>query len=229
MPPASSARLRRLAGALALLSIVFVILLQGKPYFSNAAFPPRGIPDPGVALQVARDIEEVDDILGDAPSPDREVMRFKQYVDFGFILSYTGLFSALALLLSREGDWPRAAGIAAMVCGLATGAFDVLENLAILRILDVPLHATTAAMINAIRRASAAKWVLGAVTLLLLSAYFCSKAGWLPRVIGGLLILTATLILYGFEDNRFLVYQGYPALVALVGIAALFFACVSLK
>ena len=33
--------------------------------------------------QVARSVGEVDAILGEAPSPDREAMRIKQYIDFG--------------------------------------------------------------------------------------------------------------------------------------------------
>jgi hypothetical protein len=223
MPLASSIKLRRLAYALALLCIVFALLLQGKPFFTNASRPPRGIPDPGVALQMAWDIVEVDDILGDAPSPDREVMRFKQYIDFGFIPSYTALFVTLAMLLSKPRSWTRAAAVAAMVCAVGAAAFDVLENAAILRLLDVKLNATTSAMINAIRSASAAKWSLASVTLLFLSALLLRNTGWLSRTGGSLLIVCAVSILYGLYDNRFLVYQGYPAFAALVTIAAAYF------
>jgi hypothetical protein len=223
MRRASSARLQKLVGWLAVLCIVFVALLQGKPYFTNAARPPRGILDPGVALQVARDIGEIDDILADAPSPDREVMRFKQYIDFGFVGAYTGLFLALASLLSRGAGWARVAGAAAMVCAAATGFFDLLENLAILRILDVPLRFTTAGMIHAIRSASTAKWVLAGVTLALLSTLFLKRRGWLSRAAGGLFIVSAVFIFYGFHDNRFLVFEGFPGLASLIAIAALFF------
>ena len=80
MPRVSLRNLERLAAALAILSFIFFVLLQGKPYFTNASRPPRGIPDSEAAIQVARSVEEIDDILGDAPSPDREVMRFKQDV-----------------------------------------------------------------------------------------------------------------------------------------------------
>ena len=53
-----------------------------------------------------------------------------------------------------------------MVAGIAaasalSGVFDVLEDRAILHILDVPLRATTPAMIQAIRGPSTAKWILG--------------------------------------------------------------------
>src|SRR5579884_2584616 len=108
MPRGSWRKAQRAAGISALLALVFGVLLAGKPYFTNASKPPRGIPNPGVALQVARNVMELDDILGDAPSPDREVMRFKQYLDFGFIASYASLFAILGLLLARREGWLRA-------------------------------------------------------------------------------------------------------------------------
>jgi hypothetical protein len=222
MPLASSARLRRPAGALAILCLVLVILLRGKPYFTNASHPPRGIPDSEVAIQVARSLAEIDDILGNAPSPDREAMRFKQYIDFAFTAAYTALFLTLAAMLMREGGWGRLAGATAMVCAVATGAFNVLQDVAILSILDIPLDALPSAAINAIRSAAAAKWALAAVTEAFLSGLFLKQRGWLGRATGALLLLSASLIAYGFRDNRFFVYNGYPGAVALVGIAALF-------
>jgi hypothetical protein len=241
MPLASSARLRRPAGALAILCLVLVILLRGKPYFTNASHPPRGIPDSEVAIQVARSPAEIDDILGNAPSPDREAMRFKQYIDFAFTAAYTALFLTLAAMLMREGGWGRLAGAAAMVCAVATGVFNVLQDVAILSVLDIPLDALPSAAINAIRSAAAAKWALAAVTEAFLSGLFLKQRGqplpgsdiqtrpsgrgskrWLSRATGALLLLSAALIAYGFRDNRFFVYEGYPAAAALVGIAALF-------
>lgn len=150
-----------------MLTIAAFILLLGHPSFTNASKPRFG--DPMLALQFARDVQDIDWILGDAPSPDREVMRVKQYIDFGFIACYTGLFLALAALAIRKGRWKQVTGIAAGICGLATGVFDVLENRAILNILDVPLRATTPAMIQAIRTPSTAKWILAGVTVVLLS------------------------------------------------------------
>jgi hypothetical protein len=161
----------RLVILLAMLTAAAFILLLGRPYFTNASKPPR-FGDPMLALQFARDVQDIDWILGDAPSPDREVMRVKQYVDFGFIACYTGLFLALAALVIRKGGWRLVTGIAAGICGLAAGVFDVLENQAILNLLDVPLRATTPAMIQAIRGPSTAKWTLAGVTLVLLAVSF---------------------------------------------------------
>ena len=163
--------LERLAVLLAMLTVAAFALLLGRPSFTNASKPPR-FGDPVLALQFARDVQDVDWILGDAPSPDREVMRVKQYVDFAFITCYTGLFLALAALAIRKGGWRQMLGIAAGICGFSAGVFDVLENRAILNLLDVPLRATTPAMIQAIRSPSTAKWILAGVTVVLLAASF---------------------------------------------------------
>lgn len=151
-----------------MLTVAAFILLMGQPYFTNASKPRFG--DPMLALQFARDVQDIDWILGDAPSPDREVMRVKQYIDFAFIACYTALALALSLLAARKRGWRLVAGIAAGICGVAAGAFDVVEDRAILHILDVPLRATTPAMIQAIRGPSTAKWILAGVTVVLLAS-----------------------------------------------------------
>ena len=160
--------LSRLAILLAMLTAASFILLMGRPSFTNASQPRFG--DPMLALQFARNVQDVDWILGDAPSPDREVMRVKQYVDFAFIACYAALCAALGAVAAGKGGWRRLAGIAAGICGLAAGMFDVAENRAILKLLDIPLRATTPAMLDAIRGPSLAKWILAGVTALLLAA-----------------------------------------------------------
>jgi hypothetical protein len=154
---------------LAMLTIAAFALLMGRPSFTNASRPPR-FGNAMLALQFARGVEDIDWILGDAPSPDREVMRVKQYADFGFIACYTGLFLALSALAIRKGGWRMAAGIAAAITAVTTGIFDILENRAILKLLDVPLRSTTPAMIDAIRGPSSAKWILAGLTTLLVTA-----------------------------------------------------------
>ncbi len=219
MPRDSLVKLERLAGALAVLCLAIAALLVGKPSFSNSSLPVRGVDDPVIAIQAARSITDVDWVLGNAPSPDREVMRIKQRLGFAFIGSYTALFLALALLLLRSGGVGRIAGPAAMICALATAGFNVAENVAVLRILDVPLYETTAAMIGAIRSASFASWALAGMTLALLSAYFLRSPRIMMRCVGALFIVTAAMQIYGLRDNRFLVWEGGPAALALVGVA----------
>ena len=155
---------------LAMLTVASFILLVGKPSFTNASKPRFG--DPMLALQFARDVQDIDWILGDAPSPDREVMRVKQYVDFAFIACYAALCAALGAAAARKGGWRRAAGIIAGICGVTAGICDVLENRAILKLLDIPLRSTTPAMIDAIRGPSTVKWILAGITVALLAASF---------------------------------------------------------
>jgi hypothetical protein len=211
------------AGVFALLCLAVASLILGRPSFSNASRPARGLSDPFVAIQVIQNVGEVDDILSQAPSPDREAMRIKQYLDFGFIASYAGLFVTLAMLLVWRGSWGKVAGVAAGFCGLALAAFDVRENVAILGILDVSLERTTAPMMNAIRSASAAKWALSAVTLALLSSYFLADKRWPRRGVGVLMVVGAALQAFGLVDNVWLVRQGLVVGLALAGLVALFF------
>ena len=162
------------SGLLAVWCAAMLGLQMGKPHYTNASIPQRAFGDPNLSIQFARGIEDIDAVLGDAPSPDREVLRIKLYFDYCFIASYVALFLALSLPLARSAGWMQAAGIAAAVCGVGAGVFDVWENVAQFRILDVPLRQTTPAMINAIRSAAAAKWWLASVTLALLGSYMRS-------------------------------------------------------
>ncbi len=213
----------RLIGIFALLALAMAALMLGRPHFTNASRPPRGMTDPTIAIQVIRNLGDVDDILSDAPSPDREVMRLKQLLDFGFIASYVGLFLTIAYLLTVSGSWGTLAGIAAGICALGTATFDVMENLATLRILDVPLAATTSLMMNAIRSASFAKWSLSAVTLALVSTWFLRQTSWTRRPVGGLLLIGAALEVYGLANNVWLERQGLVLAAALLWLVALFF------
>jgi hypothetical protein len=215
--------MERVVGIFALLTLALAALMMARPHFTNASRPPRGIADPGVAIQVIQNVGEVDDILSDAPSPDREVMRIKQFLDFGFIASYAGLFVSLSILLARSGSWGKIAGPVAAICGLAAAAFDVRENLAILRILDVSLANTTSDMMNAIRKASAAKWSLSALALVLLSTYFLRDARWSRRAIGILVLAGGALQAYGLANNAWLAWQGIALGLAMMALVVLFF------
>jgi hypothetical protein len=155
---------RRAVLVTAVLTMMMLALLAGPPYFSTAS-QPQTFSDPVLALELVRDLEEVRLILSDAPSQDRETMRIKTYIDYGFIASYSGLSVSLALLAARRRGWRMAAAIVGGICGVFTGVFDVLENRAILTILDVSLRDTTENMLNGIRGASLAKWMLAGVAL----------------------------------------------------------------
>ena len=141
---------------------------------------------------MARNVDEVDDVIADAPGPDREAMRFKQYLDFGFIAFYASLYVALAAMFHTR--W----GIVAALCGLAAAVFDVIENFAILRIVDVPLRQTTQPMIDAIRHPSLAKWTLAFIATAIFGVLFLkSEKGRVMRAIGVLNLAAAALGFYG--------------------------------
>jgi hypothetical protein len=225
MPPVPSRRFRleRVLGWLAVLNLAMLALLFANPSFTNAARPLRGVDDPVLALQMARNADEVDAVLGDAPSPDRETMRFKQYVDFGFIASYTALFLVLSVLLARTYPWGRSPAIAAAVCGLAATGFDLAENFAILHICDLPLNQTTQPMIDAVRRASLAKYGLAMVATGLLTSYFLANPRWAMRLVGVFNSLAVLLGLFGFVQPNFFSYAGVFLVAGLLGMAGMFF------
>jgi hypothetical protein len=166
--------LPRLAIWLAVLCVFIFVLLLGQPHYTNASRPPWYGPDLGI--QFARTPDDIGLILSDAPSLDREVMRIKVYIDYAFLTAYSALFVTLGLLAARGPmAWQKVAGIAAAVCGVAAGLFDVMENRAIFKLLDATLAQTTAPMIGAVHAAALAKWILLALTVLLLAAGFAPR------------------------------------------------------
>ena len=228
MPRASSSnsgerRLERLAGLAAVIALAFAALLAGKPFFTNASRPPRGIHDPVVAVQLARSVEEVDAILQDVPSPDREVMRFKQYLDFGFIAAYVALYALLGFRFTRGEGTERSAGILLVIVVCAAAFFDMNENRAILRLLDTPLQATTASMLSGIRSEATAKWALAALSGLLLGWLFFRDPRGHVKGLGLLAIVGSALEAWGLRDNAFLPWAALPFVAGIAGIAALYF------
>jgi hypothetical protein len=205
---------------LAAACVALIFVLNGKPDFTNAVRPPRGIANPVLALQMARNVGEVDAILSDAPSPDREAMRIKQYVDFVFIGCYVALYIGLARMLRGDSRQDRLPHLAA-ICGVAAAVFDVIENVGILRVVDAPLARTTQAMVDAIRIPSLIKWTLVWIATAIFGALFLRAAGWLRRSIGAVNLVAAALGFIGLFDNAVLTWAGIPLLVGIAGLVAL--------
>jgi hypothetical protein len=154
--------------AFAVATVVLMVLQWGRPYYSNAAKPNIPLP-PGLAVQFARSVDDVEAVLGEAPSPDREVMRLKLYLDFAFIPAYVGLLVTLGrLCMAREG-WSRTIGIAGAIFAVSAGMSDFRENLATLAILDVSIKTTTEGMVRSIWMAAIAKWILLSVSIVLVA------------------------------------------------------------
>ena len=59
---------------------MFLVVLAGRPSFTNASLPVRGVADPVVALQMARDardVEAIDLVLSDEVDEDVVVEGFR--------------------------------------------------------------------------------------------------------------------------------------------------------
>jgi len=211
--------LERVAGVCALVCIAALALMFAKPNFTNASRPQHGLNDPVLALQMAHDVSDVDAILGDAPSADRETMRLKQYEDFGFIAGYAALYLTLAMLLAQNYPKWKWAAIAAAILGVAAAGLDVVENLAILRIVEAPLAATTQAMVDAIHVPSIIKWLCGFLALALLTPYFLFDRRRLAKIVGGIDLAAAAVGMIALVDNPMFMVAAPAIGLGLLGAA----------
>lgn len=209
---------QRIAWALAAWCLVFLVVLAGRPSFTNASLPVRGVADPVVALQMARNSDEVEAVLSDAPSADREVMRIKQYVDFALIAGYLALALLIAAVLAgtRHRRLALVMGSVAVFAALA----DVLENLATLRVVNLNLSRLTPAMLDALRFASVTKWILLAAAVTLLSTVTVARIRWYLRAAGLLGLAGAVLTVGGLFYHSFLVWGGLLMILGLLLTAA---------
>lgn len=210
----------KLVGVASVFCLAMIAILFGRPSFSNASRPVRGITNPILAMEVVRNVNEVDAVLSDAPSADREVMRIKQYADFGFIAGYVTLYALMAALLAKEG---RAMAMAAAILGIAAGTFDVIENFGILRIVDANLAHTTQSMIDWVRYPSLIKWAAASLALALIGVLAMRTRQIGLRIVGALYILGAILGSLGLWNNVLLQWLGIAMACGLVGTAILYF------
>lgn len=193
---------------------MFLVVLAGRPSFTNASLPVRGVADPVVALQMARDAADVEAIMGDAPSADREVMRVKQYVDFALIAGYLALALIIAAALART----RHRRLALVMGGVALLAAiaDVLENLATLRVVNLTLGQLTPVTLDALHLASIVKWNLLLTANTLLATITIIRKQWYLRAAGVLGLAGAVLTACGLFYNSILVWGGLLMIVGLL-------------
>lgn len=209
---------QRIARGLAAWCLVFLVVLAGSPSFTNASLPVRGISDPVVALQTARNADEVEAILGDAPSADREVMRVKQYVDFALIAGYLALALMIAAVLART----RHRRVALVIGGVAILAAlaDILENLDTLRVVNLTLGQLTPGVLGTLRFTSVIKWILLAAATALLATVTVARRQWYLRAAGVLGLAGAALTALGLFYNSILVWGGLLMFLGLLLPAA---------
>jgi len=209
---------QRIAWALGAWCLVFLAVLAGRPSFTNASLPVRGVSDPVVALQMARDAADVEAIMGEAPSADREVMRVKQYVDFALIAGYLGLALTIASALARA----RHRRLALVMGGLAVLAAlaDALENLGTLRAVNLSLGQLTPVTLDALRLTSIVKWNLLLSANTLLATVTVARRQWYLRAAGLLGLTGAALTAAGLFYNSILAWGGLCMLLGLLLTAA---------
>jgi hypothetical protein len=147
---------------------------------------PRGVQSPVLALELLQSPDELRQVVlapempgeaptGRPPKNEEEEIRKATYLDFVFIATYV-TFLALAGMLAMKSQ-VRIDGLLVIAAAIGAGIFDVLENLAILRLLSE--HAGTP------RSVSCVKWGLffaavGGLTRLLIDR----RAPLFRRVIG---------------------------------------------
>jgi hypothetical protein len=200
--------------ALAAWCLVFLVVLAGRPSFTNASLPVRGVADPVVALQMARDAADVEAIMGDAPSADREVMRVKQYVDFALIAGYlaVALLIAAALGHTRHRRLALVIGVVAVLAAIA----DIFENLGTLRVVNLTLSQLTPVTLDALRLASLTKWNLLLSANTLLATVTVMRREWYLRTAGVVSLTGAALTAAGLFYNAILVWGGLLMFLGLL-------------
>ena len=191
-----------------------MLLLLGQPHFTNASAPVRGITDPLLALQMARDVNEVEAILADAPSPDREVMRIKVRVGFALLTAYAALFATLGMGLRRHTRL--GAVIAAL--GILAAAFDAGSGFASLRLIDVSLAMTTDALIARVHALATLKWSLLSLSMVFLAIPCFDSRRWHLRGLGAINFLAGAILCLGLYNNALL--PGATVLWALALLAS---------
>jgi hypothetical protein len=206
--------LQRIAWALAGWCVVFLVVLAGRPSFSNASLPVRGVADPVVALQMSRNVGDVEAVLGDAPSADREVMRVKQYVDFGLIAGYGGLGVVIGMALARR------TGLLLAGAAIVAALLDVRENLDTLRVVNLSLSQMNPATLDSLRFTSVAKWAVLAAAVTVLSTVTARRKRWVLRAAAALCLGGAALTVAGLFYNSILVWGGLVMFLGLLLTAA---------
>jgi hypothetical protein len=209
---------QRIAWALAAWCLVFLVVLAGRPSFTNASLPVRGVADPVVALQMARNAEEVEAILGEAPSADREVMRVKQSVDFALIAGYVALALLIAAALARTRH--RRLGLLIGGIAILAALTDVLENLATLRVVNLALDRLTPPLLDTLRFTSVTKWILLAAANTLLATITIARRPWYLRTAGLFGLAGAVFTAAGLFYNAILVWGGLLMFLGLLLTAA---------
>lgn len=190
--------------------------------------PPAGLPMglhmPALAIEFLDDAAAVEGFLGARGGPDdrRPALRAGVRADYVFIVMYWLLFAWLVVLLASRGEgwgWPVLAA-AAGLCATGAAAFDLAENSRITALLDAP--AVGRALVDRLTFACRAKWILFALTTLLLSPLFLRR-DWLALLVP-VYVVVGALCLAGVLGRKpvLVEFAFLLTLAALVPLAVVF-------
>ncbi|HKY45224.1 MAG TPA: hypothetical protein VJM50_19180 [Pyrinomonadaceae bacterium] len=214
-------KLVRFVGVLALLVIIVAIAMV---IVSMQFGPAPQEPLPGrfkgrvLAMEFVANPVDIEGILKPDVSHNRDVMRNIILLDFLWIACYGLLFVAIGLLLrKRNCPWARYLGTVAIVAGLAAAAFDVRENLAILKALNC--LQCDQQLVNEINDAALLKWTMSFVAMALLAIAFQDIDNRWAHWIGISFIVTALVGFVGLWRYQLLGLIPIPLLIGLILLA----------
>ena len=204
----------RVVGILALLFILYS-LWMGQMKTPGL---PAGYTSPVLALELAAtgtDIDAINRSEGATAFIKKQLRK-----DSGYIAIYVVLFSCLAFLFTELiSDWSKYLSLAAVVCAMLAGVFDVFENRGMRKAVATPIGSSTDSLANSIRYPSLAKWALIFIFCLVIGVILSRLGGWL--LIPGLAFLIAALLgLSGVTLNllRPKFYWMFPASILVLGL-----------
>lgn len=166
-------KLVRTIGVLAVLVVVVGLWMV----ITDRHFGPKPAELPGkfqgrvLAMEFVSEASHIVKILEPDTSHNAAVMRNIIMIDFLWIACYGLLFIAISSLLAKRNcPWARYLGILALVAGVAAAAFDIRENVEILKALNCsPCDQSQA---NRINDAALLKWTMSFVAMALLAIAF---------------------------------------------------------
>ena len=167
-------KLIRIVGVLALLVVVLALWMEvvSWQFLPADKVYPGGFKKPSTALQFVATVPDLETILDcKGSSHNRDIVKDIIKIDNVWIACYALLFIAIsALLYKRNCPWARYLAIVGLMAGVTAAAFDVKENLAIVKLLNcLPADAS---QLNALNDASLLKWAMSFVAIALLAIAF---------------------------------------------------------
>lgn len=176
---------------------------SGEPPYAASTTFPGGLHKPVLALELARSVADVREILGDEATAQgqarREWQRKMLKGDYQFFIPiYWALLVGFSLLLTRR-RFQGAMRVGVTAAAFATGAAvcDLLENAGMNAVLNAPLAETSEQMVAYIRLPSLFKWAMVFITIGLLAGLFLRRKDWMNGL-GGVCLLIAAVGMSGF-------------------------------